>query len=88
MGDGPSHVVDAELKVNGVKNIRIAGIYLSILFSSHYFFGCRYFISLYIDASVIPHIPNGNVHATVLVVAYKAAEMIIETFFGKGNQQR
>lgn len=30
------------------------------------------------DASVIPLIPNGNVHSTVLVVASFAAEMIKE----------
>lgn len=30
-----------------------------------------------VDAGVIPHIPNGNTHSTVCVVASRAAEMII-----------
>ena len=29
------------------------------------------------DASVIPAIPNGNVHSTVIAIAYLAAEIIL-----------
>ena len=54
MGDGPDSVVDARLRVRGVRGLRVA------------------------DASVIPAIPNGNVHSTVVLVAARAAAMLLE----------
>ena len=30
------------------------------------------------DASVVPTIPNGNVHSTVLLIASRAADMLLE----------
>lgn len=33
-----------------------------------------------IDASVMPFIPNGNVHSTVTVVASMAAEFLLEQY--------
>lgn len=31
-----------------------------------------------VDASVLPYIPNGNVHSTVLMTAARAADVIIQ----------
>ena len=51
--DDPFAVVGENLRVRGVRNLRI------------------------VDAGVIPHIPNGNTHSTVCVVASRAVEMIV-----------
>jgi len=32
------------------------------------------------DASVIPRLPSGNIQATVLAVAWRAADFILKTF--------
>ena len=53
MGDDPASVVDAELRVRGVANLRVA------------------------DASIVPFIPNGNVHSTVLIIASMAVDFIL-----------
>jgi choline dehydrogenase-like flavoprotein len=33
---------------------------------------------MYVDASVMPYIPNGNVHSSVVMTAMRAAGMIID----------
>ena len=35
---------------------------------------------LFIDASIIPFITNGNVHTTVLVIASMAVDFILNSF--------
>ena len=35
------------------------------------------------DASVLPTVPNGNVHATVVAVAHRAAEIIVAEAAGR-----
>ncbi|CAM9414545.1 unnamed protein product [Chrysoparadoxa australica] len=51
--EDPMAVVDATLRVRGVRNLRVA------------------------DASVLPDVPNGNVHSTVVMFASHAAELIL-----------
>ena len=53
MGYDDMAVVDGELKVHGVKNLRV------------------------VDASVFPSITNGNIYAPVMMVAEKAADIIL-----------
>jgi choline dehydrogenase len=56
MGYDDMGVVDSELKVHGIEQLRI------------------------VDASVMPYIPNGNIYAPVMMIAEKAADLIL------GNQ--
>jgi choline dehydrogenase len=53
MGYDEMAVVDANLKVHGVENLRV------------------------VDASIFPSITNGNIYAPVMMVAEKAADMIL-----------
>ncbi|MDY0132260.1 MAG: choline dehydrogenase [Desulforegulaceae bacterium] len=53
MGYDEMAVVDSELKVHGVENLRV------------------------VDASVMPLIPNGNIYGPVMMIAEKAADMIL-----------
>jgi 4-pyridoxate dehydrogenase len=52
MGSDEQSVVDHQLKVRGVNNLRV------------------------VDASVMPDIISGNIHAPVLMIAERAAEFI------------
>jgi choline dehydrogenase len=53
MGDGEMAVVDDQMKVRGVKNLRV------------------------VDASVMPQIISGNLNAPTLMIAARAADMIL-----------
>ena len=53
MGYDDMAVVDSELKVHGIENLRV------------------------VDASVFPSITNGNIYAPVMMVAEKAADIIL-----------
>jgi len=54
MGNDPMAVVDDNLKVHGIDNLRV------------------------IDASIMPNIISGNTNATTIVIAEKAADMILQ----------
>jgi len=54
MGNDSEAVVDSELKVHGIENLRIA------------------------DASIMPIIPRGNTNAPTIMIAEKAADLILK----------
>ncbi|WP_346015263.1 GMC oxidoreductase [Vibrio sp. STUT-A11] len=56
MGYDDMAVVDAELKVHGVKNLRV------------------------VDASIFPAITNGNLYAPTMMIAEKAADIILGNY--------
>ena len=49
----PMAVVDPQLRVHGVENLRV------------------------VDASIMPHVTNGNIYSPVLMIAEKAVDMIL-----------
>lgn len=53
--DAGTSVTDPDLKVHGVKNLRV------------------------VDASVFPNVTSGNTNAPTMMLAYRAAEMILRT---------
>lgn len=53
MGNGPMAVVDAELRVRGIKGLRV------------------------IDASIMPEITSGNTNFPTMMIAEKAADMLL-----------
>ena len=73
-------VLDASFCVRGVRNLRVVGEWLPLYRIFHVcdmsYLGTR----TAADASVFPVIPNGNVHSSVVMMATRAAEMLISQY--------
>jgi hypothetical protein len=73
-------VLDSQFHVRGVKNLRVAGEILLSVYSTLLTSVSLCPVSPLLDASAIPLIPNGNVHSTVVMVASRAADLLIQEY--------